>query len=309
VRVTTTQVAAPWRQFTADVAAVTVLSPSFIRITFTGPDLHRFADNGYDQRFKLIFPVPEHGYAHLKDGPDWYEQWRALPTEHRNPFRTYTARAVRPHLGEVDVDLVLHGDVGPASRWAMGATKGDRIRLLGPDAGYDGDHGGIEFRPPADGATVLLAGDETAVPAVCSILERLPEHTRGEAILEVPHAGDRLAVTAPAGVVVTWVAREGGGHGSGLIPAVVEAAGRLLPAPQRQIQTQMRDDAEPSDIDIDDSILWEVPEAAPEDSLYAWLAGEAGVIRTLRRHLVAERGMDRKAVAFMGYWRLGRAEG
>lgn len=304
----TTQVAAPWRQFTADVAAVTVLSPSFIRVTFTGPELHLFADNGYDQRFKLIFPTQDHGYAHLKDGPDWYEHWRALPLDRRNPFRTYTARAVRPHLGEVDVDLVLHGDAGPASRWAMGATRGDRLVLLGPDARYDGDHGGIEFRPPANRAAVLLAGDETAVPAICSILERLPTSARGEAILEVPHAGDRLAVSAPPGVLVTWGARENGGHGSRLIPAVVEAAGRLLPERHRQIQMQMRDDAELSDIDIDDSILWEVPEPEQDLPLYAWLAGEAGVIKTLRRHLVAERGMDRKAVAFMGYWRLGRAE-
>jgi NADPH-dependent ferric siderophore reductase len=45
-----------------------------------------------------------------------------------------------------------------------------------------------------------------------------------------------------------------------------------------------------------------------ETVLDAWLAGEAGVIRTLRRHLVGERGVDRKAVAFMGYWRKGRAE-
>jgi NADPH-dependent ferric siderophore reductase len=124
----------------------------------------------------------------------------------------------------------------------------------------------------------------------------------------VPHAGDRLAVTAPPGIALTWGARETGGHGSWLIPAVVEAAGRLLPARQRQIQMQIQDDAELSDIDIDDSILWEVPEVERDLPLYAWLAGEAGVIRTLRRHLVAERGMDRKAVAFMGYWRLGRAE-
>jgi NADPH-dependent ferric siderophore reductase len=33
------------------------------------------------------------------------------------------------------------------------------------------------------------------------------------------------------------------------------------------------------------------------------------VIKTLRRHLVAECGVDRGSVAFMGYWRLGRAEG
>ena len=43
-------------------------------------------------------------------------------------------------------------------------------------------------------------------------------------------------------------------------------------------------------------------------ALYAWVAGEAGVIRTLRRHLVAERGLERRSVAFMGYWRLGRCE-
>ena len=42
--------------------------------------------------------------------------------------------------------------------------------------------------------------------------------------------------------------------------------------------------------------------------LYAWLAGEAGVIRNLRRHLVTERGLDRRAVAFMGYWRLGHVD-
>ena len=57
-------------------------------------------------------------------------------------------------------------------------------------------------------------------------------------------------------------------------------------------------------------VLWEVPEAtgASESGFYAWLAGEAGVIRHLRRHLVAERGVDRRAVAFMGYWRRGRSE-
>ncbi|WP_406317271.1 siderophore-interacting protein [Streptosporangium sp. NBC_01639] len=42
--------------------------------------------------------------------------------------------------------------------------------------------------------------------------------------------------------------------------------------------------------------------------MYAWLAGEAAVIRTLRRHLVAERGLNRRSVAFMGYWRMGRSE-
>ncbi|HYN95042.1 MAG TPA: SIP domain-containing protein, partial [Pilimelia sp.] len=63
------------------------------------------------------------------------------------------------------------------------------------------------------------------------------------------------------------------------------------------------------EVDVDTDILWEVPaESPPAAGMYAWLAGEAGVIRTLRRHLVAERGLDRRAVAFMGYWRAGRPE-
>jgi NADPH-dependent ferric siderophore reductase len=41
--------------------------------------------------------------------------------------------------------------------------------------------------------------------------------------------------------------------------------------------------------------------------LYAWIAGESGVVTALRRHLVRELGVDRDQVAFMGYWRLGVA--
>ena len=59
----------------------------------------------------------------LPDRPDWYARWRALPDERRNPIRTYTVRAVRRDAPEVDVDIVLHGDGGPASRWAERAAR------------------------------------------------------------------------------------------------------------------------------------------------------------------------------------------
>ncbi|MEV4089138.1 siderophore-interacting protein, partial [Nonomuraea fuscirosea] len=77
------------------------LSPSFLRVTFTGEDLHLFADNGFDQRLKLILPLPGHGLAHLPTGPDWYPRWRQLGDDRRNPMRTYTARTVRPEAAEV----------------------------------------------------------------------------------------------------------------------------------------------------------------------------------------------------------------
>ena len=290
---------APWRSFAVTVRAVERLSPSFTRVTFTGADLDRFADNGYDQRIKLALPLPGRRGVDLPQGPDWYAAWRALPEHRRNPIRTYTVRAVRPHLAEVDVDLVLHGDSGPATRWARRASVGDEVALVGPDAGYDGDHGGIEFQPPTAGC-LLLAGDETAVPAISGICERLPQDTRGIVVLEVPEAGDVLPLAAPRGVEVRWVPRGTGGHGSQLVPAVAAAAEELLTHPCGTTQSI-------SDVDVDTEILWEVPDEVPATPLYAWLAGEAGAIRTLRRHLVAERGLDRRAVAFMGYWRLGRA--
>jgi NADPH-dependent ferric siderophore reductase len=306
-----------WRVFDVRVRELRRLSPSFLRVTFTGDDLDVFADNGFDQRIKLVLPLPGHGTAGFPSGPDWHARWREQPDGERNPIRTYTVRAVRPSSREVDVDVVLHGDggtdpchaAGPAARWAASVRAGDGAALFGPDARHEGPHGGLEFRPPADAGSLLLAGDETAVPAITAILERLPPDRTGEALLEVPLAVDVLDVAAPGGMRVTWLPRDGAEYGSRLVPAVQASAGRLVSAPLAPPVPPVP--ATLGDVDVDEEILWEVPDAAvsPPRSPYAWLAGEAGVIKTLRRHLVGERGLDRRSVAFMGYWRLGRAEG
>lgn len=301
-------VTTPFRFFDVRVARIEDLSPSFRRFTFTGADLDQFADNGYDQRIKLLLPLPC-GYATVPTGDSWYLEWRELPDELRHPIRTYTARQARNDVFELDVDVVLHGDAGPASRWAGTAAVGDGLVILGPNREHPGPAGGIDFVPPAHADRLLLAGDETAAPAIAGILERLPRDARGEALIEVPVTGDRLPVSAPDGVTVRWLPRDGAAHGSLLVPAVQAACARLLPG-----VAPVPEDLE--DVDIDAGLLWEVPvdhatgEALRSSAaLYAWLAGEAGAIKTLRRHLVGECGVDRKAVAFMGYWREGRAEG
>lgn len=304
--------ALPFRMFAVQVADVQRLCPSVLRITFSGDDLDRFADNGFDQRIKFFLPLRDAGYDELLslDGSaDWYGRWRALPDERRHTVRTYTARAVRQHRRELDVDVVLHGDLGPASRWAGSAAPGDELVILGPNADAVGPHGGVDFVPPARTDRLLIAGDETALPAIAGILERLPADARGEAIIEMPHPEDRLDLVAPEGVTVRWYGRGDNPHGSLLVPAVQAACARMLPgqAPAPDVVLE--------DVDVDEGILWEVPvdwttgePLATEAHLYAWLAGEAAVIKTLRRHLVSECGVDRKAVAFMGYWREGRSE-
>lgn len=296
--------ASPFRFFPVEVARIVRLSPNFLRVTFTGDDLSRFADNGWDQRIKLIPPLADSGHQHLPTGPDWYTQWRELPDDQRNPIRTYTVRDVRAEQREIDVDMVLHGVNGPASRWAVAAGPGSKMCILGPNADFAGGSGGIDFHPPAATRRILLVGDETAVPAIASILSRLPEDAVGHALLEVPESADRLEITKPAGFTVTWLPRDGAEHGVALIPAVREVAQQLLGDCTAPAAATLED------VDVDAGILWEVPEesAGTPDGFYAWLAGEAAVIKTLRRHLVSECGVDRRAVAFMGYWRLGRPE-
>ncbi|GAB2726017.1 siderophore-interacting protein [Nocardioides pakistanensis] len=305
---------APFRMFDVRVLRVRRLSPSFVRLTFSGPDLDAMADNGFDQRIKLILPLPGSGLVHLPRGEDWYSAWRLLPESRRNPIRTYTIRHLRPAAREVDIDMVLHGDEhgvvsGPAARFALGARVGDEAVLLGPNGAHRGPHGGLEFRPHSSHASLLLAADETGVPAVANIVRSLPSHAVGQVLLEVPHPDDRFDLGAPPGVAVTWAARGSSGHGSHLLRMVTTAD---LPRPV--VPAALPTAAEHDDLS---EVLWEVPDPVetpvgdtgdPTDGFYAWVAGEASTVRAIRRHLVNERGHDRRSIAFMGYWRLGRAE-
>ena len=60
-----------------------------------------------------------------------------------------------------------------------------------------------------------LAGDETAVPAICAIVESLPAGQRARVLLEVPTADDVLNVAAPAGVRISWLPRRSDGDAGG----------------------------------------------------------------------------------------------
>lgn len=295
----------PWRLFGVRVSAVRRLSPSYVRITFTGPDLDRCADPGLDQRIKLVLP------AEGRDGFDGVPMDRGwaglneLPDEVRPRLRTYTTRALRPDVRELDVDLVLHGDGGPASRFAGSAVPGDVVAVLGPNADHDGDPGGLEFRCP-DGVPVLLVGDETALPAIARILEELPAGATGEVVVEVPTGGDRLDLRRPDGVRLTWLARDEAGldlhepAGNLLQAAVVDALARTWPSLIGAMHTG-------EDVpDTDEDLPWYVPQAAVGEDLYAWMAGESGAITRLRRYLVRDLGIDRTKIAFMGYWKHGR---
>ncbi|WP_325050143.1 siderophore-interacting protein [Renibacterium salmoninarum] len=255
-----------------------------------------------DLRIKVMVPSPGHNlpdFQTLIAQPDasWYQTWLAMDPATRGSMRTYTVREARPAQAEVDVDFVLHppvdgGPAGPAASWAADAVIGDELILIGPNAAA-GPCLGIEFKPGAS-KRLLLVGDETAVPAIAAILDTLAADVSGTAILEVPESADFLALKAPAGVEIKSLARDQAAHGE-LLGAAVRAA--CLPGSHVA-------KVELEDVNVDEVILWESPDPESDglsSALYAWIAGEAGVIKELRRYLVREVGMDRKQVAFMGY--------
>ncbi|WP_432478223.1 siderophore-interacting protein [Nocardioides sp. GXQ0305] len=293
-----------------EVVRVQRLSPTFVRVELGSPALADFGVDGhlYDQRIKLVFPG-ESGRVPSFEGADesWYTSWLDIPAEERGHMRTYTVRDV---VGEgtdtrLVVDLVLHlddGATGPGSRWAAAARPGDRLVVVAPRRGEF--FGGIEF-VPGGAQRLLLVADETAVPAVAAILEQLPAGARGTAFLEVPVTEDVLDLDAPVGMEVVWLPRDGAPLGEQLHAAVVAHLG----APP--------DRPEVADDEIDPNV-WETPTFSssgegiddadtPHGDLYAWIAGESGVVTGLRRHLVRDLGIDRGQVAFMGYWRRGVA--
>ncbi len=289
------------------------LSPSFVRVTLHVDDPAGMGCCGDDQRVKLLLPGPGGTLDDVPRGDDWWARTRALPEGARPVVRTYTVRRARPGLAEVDLDVVLHlgadgRPTGPGARWAERAEPGDAALLVGPDSVGSGSAWGVEWSPPPRARALVLCGDETAVPAVASVLEGLrPDGPPVVALLEVPFAQDRLPLVAPGRVDLRWSVRDGRPPGStqegrvrevldavlGPVPPVPVPTGRCTPAP---------------DEDGAEDLLWEVRAGhRGSGGVYVWAAGEAGSLRGLRHHLTRERALPRGSFAVMGYWRVGRA--
>lgn len=270
-----------YRPYAVSVARVQRLSTGFTRVTFAGEELAHFGTAGFDQRVKLVLPLPDSGLQHFSFTDDWFARWRELADERRNPLRTYTVQDPRPESREIDIDFVRHGDEGEAARWLKDVTVGSEVAIVGPDARGEDPSVGIEFRP-GRAHTVMLAGDETAAPAICAILARLDRKATGIAMIEIPDDCDSRPTDAPAGVEVRWLARSEP-DSDNLATAVRDWSLRLLAtAPE-----------------VDDLKC---------GGLYGWLAGESSLVKGLRRFLVSEAGIDRRQITFMGYWRRGQSE-
>lgn len=203
---------------TMRVLRVQKLTPVMLRVTFAGDDLRALPPTAPDGYVKLFFPLPgqrrpqlppAHG-ADQADTMSWYRGYLAMPDEVRPPMRTYTVRAHRPELAELDVDFVRHGE-GPAASWAAAATPGEEVAFIGP-------HG--LYQVPEGTSWQLLVGDETALPAIAAILDELSENSTAHAYIEVADAAEQQSLACAGNAHIHWVHRGQAQHGARLLDAL-----------------------------------------------------------------------------------------
>lgn len=293
----------PYRIFNAACARLEDITPHLRRVTFAGPEIAEMNTWAPDQRIKIFFPHEDGRLPQMPDEEDWYAAYKAVPVKERVPMRTYTIRRLRAERQEVDVDFVLHGETGPASRWATRAKPGDRVQISGPNRQARDIGGGFEWKPPRAPRQVLLMADETALPALAGILEQLAAREDPppcQVFAEVAGRADTIPLPAWPQLDLDWLLRENHGDprpGTLLVKALDRArlpsggglTGRVELAP----------------IDIDETVPWELAKAG-EGEFYAWIAGESEAIMAIRRILIKERGIDRAQLNLMGYWRHGK---
>lgn len=236
------------------------ITPHMIRVTLGGAGLAAFGcGDCTDHYVKLIFPRPGVRYPEPFD----MGQIRAeLPSDQWPVTRTYTVRSWDPAKGELAIDFVYHGDRGLAGPWAAAAKPGDEILFMGPGGAY---------APDADADWHLLAGDESALPAIAAGLERVGPGVPAYAFVEVAGPDEEQLLSTQAKAEIVWIHRGDRAPGVALAEAVREFS-------------------------------------FPAGQLHAFVHGEAAMVKELRRHLRVDKQIPMAQLSISGYWRIGRDE-
>ncbi len=118
----------------------------------------------------------------------------------------------------------------------------------------------------------LIAADPSAIPVAAATLEAMPRDAKGVAIFEVTSIEDKQSIDLPEGIAVHWLVQP-----DPLLPSTAqEALIRSLDWPTGRVQT--------------------------------CIAGESGVVRALKRFVIAEKRVPKQDAYLSGYWKIGLVE-
>ncbi|MBC7632392.1 MAG: siderophore-interacting protein [Flavobacterium sp.] len=192
-----------------------------------------------------------------------------MPKEAWPVLRTYTIRWVDPHAEEVAIDFVVHGTDAHDGPGVAGPWAANA--QPGVVLHLRGPSGAYAPDPNAD--WLLFVGDEAGLPAIAASLEALAPTDRAVAFIEVDGRADEIELTTVADLEVHWL------H---------------------------RGDAEPGSTTLLDDALrrWDWRNGRVQ----AFIHGESALLKTVRPHVLDDRGVARVDVSVSAYWRRGATE-
>ena len=173
------------------VLSVSRVSANFLRVVLKCEDVTRLSSGA--MHFSLLIPPEGHPVV-----------WPTLNDRNRTVWPTGNEKLHRAVYTFVDFDVDANSfsfDIyehagGRTTRWAQSALPGKVVGITGP--------GGGDI-PVSD--KLLIAGDETALPAIRRILACAPKHSIGLAIIEVGDPSEIIPFACPEGVQIDWVVR------------------------------------------------------------------------------------------------------
>jgi NADPH-dependent ferric siderophore reductase len=237
------------------VVSVSRIAPRLVSVWVGGEGLEAFAEAAPTSHLKIFLPAPG------QDAPVLPEQTPegevVAPAGPPPTVRTYTPRRYDAASGTLELQFVLHG-VGPASEWAERASVGDQLAVAGPGGRFSLDTSAAEW---------WIAADESAIPALGTLLEALPSRATARVHVEVTGPEDEIKLTSAAKTSITWHHRRANAYGA----ALLDAAGK----------------------------------DGMDRNARVWVACEAAAMRAIRRRFIAERPMQPAALVTRGYWRVG----
>lgn len=184
------------------------------------------------------------------------------PEGQRPVSRIYTVRSYDEPSGLIEIDFVIHEDESPAMNWLAKAQPGTVIGFTGPRA---------HFVPAWEsGRKAALFADETAIPAIYSILQSWQAGAEGAVYIETADRAAFDELPAVKGVTLHLLLRAAD-EAPGTTGRLVDAA-RAIPDPQD----------------------WTV-----------WVSGERQEARAIRRHFAEACALSKEDVRATGYWRRG----
>jgi NADPH-dependent ferric siderophore reductase len=241
--------------------SVSRIAPRLVSVWVGGEDLDAYADAAPTSHLKVFLPpngqdellLPTPTPEGLGGAGSTWEHDEAL----RPVVRTYTPRRYDAASGTVEIQFVLHG-AGPASEWAERASVGDQLAIGGPGGRFTLDTAAREW---------WIAADESAIPALGTLLEALPSSSIARVHVEVADADDEIVLPTKAKASITWHRRRSNAYGA----ALLDAAGSDGIDPNARV----------------------------------WVACEAAAMRAIRRRFIAERPIQPAFMVTRGYWRVG----